>query len=193
MLYAYILLFLHINKLLQTMENLHELLKTRRSIRKYTDEMLSPDDVKLILQAGLMSPSSKRTNGWEFVVVEDKETLEALSRCKDLGAKLIAGAALAIVVLADPLKSDVWIEDASIASILMQLQAEDLGLGSCWVQVRERFGADEKPADEYVRELLDIPLQMQVLSIIAIGKKDEVRKPFDEEKLQWEKIHIGKW
>lgn len=193
MLYAYILLFLHINKLLQTMENLHELLKTRRSIRKYTDEMLSPDDVKLILQAGLMSPSSKRTNGWEFVVVEDKETLEALSRCKDLGAKLIAGAALAIVVLADPLKSDVWIEDASIASILMQLQAEDLGLGSCWVQVRERFGADEKPADEYVRELLDIPLQMQVLSIIAIGKKDEVRKPFDEKKLQWEKIHIGKW
>lgn len=175
------------------MENFHELLKNRRSIRKYTEELLSSDDVKLILQAGLMSPSSKRTNGWEFVVVEDKEILKQLSQCKDFGAKLIAGASLAIIVLADPLKSDVWIEDASIASILMQLQAEDLGLGSCWVQIRERFGADEKPADEYVRELLDIPLQMQVLSIIAIGKKDEVKKPFDEEKLQWEKVHIGKW
>ncbi|MBQ7824046.1 MAG: nitroreductase family protein [Bacteroidaceae bacterium] len=175
------------------MENFHELLKNRRSIRKYTEELLSSDDVKLILQAGLMSPSSKRTNGWEFVVVEDKEILKQLSQCKDFGAKLIAGASLAIIVLADPLKSDVWIEDASIASILMQLQAEDLGLGSCWVQIRERFGADEKPADEYVRELLDIPLQMQVLSIIAIGKKDEVKKPFDEEKLQWEKVHVGKW
>lgn len=175
------------------MESFHELLKNRRSIRKYTEELLSSDDVKLILQAGLMSPSSKRTNGWEFVVVEDKEILKQLSQCKDFGAKLIAGASLAIIVLADPLKSDVWIEDASIASILMQLQAEDLGLGSCWVQIRERFGAEEKPADEYVRELLGIPLQMQVLSIIAIGKKDEVKKPFDEEKLQWEKVHIGKW
>ena len=75
----------------------------------------------------------------------------------------------------------------------MQLQAEDLGLGSCWVQIRERSGVNDKPADEYVRELLDIPLQMQELSIIAIGKKAEARKPFDEEKLQWEKIHIGKW
>lgn len=175
------------------MENFHELLKNRRSIRKYTEELLPSDDVKLILQAGLMSPSSKRSNGWEFVVVEDKDMLKQLSQCKDFGAKLIAGAALAIIVLADPLKSDVWIEDASIASILMQLQAEDLGLGSCWVQIRERFGSDDKPADEYIRELLDIPLQMQVLSVIAIGKKDEVRKPFDEEKLQWEKIHIGKW
>ncbi|HIU55907.1 MAG TPA: nitroreductase family protein [Candidatus Gallibacteroides avistercoris] len=175
------------------MENFHELLKNRRSIRKYTEELLSSDDVKLILQAGLMAPSSKRTNGWEFVVVEDKAVLEELSQCKEFGSKLIAGAALAIVVLADPLKSDVWIEDASIASILMQLQAEDLGLGSCWVQIRERSGVNDKPADEYVRELLDIPLQMQVLSIIAIGKKAEARKPFDEEKLQWEKIHIGKW
>ena len=58
------------------MENFHELLKNRRSIRKYTEELLSSDDVKLILQAGLMSPSSKRTNGWEFVVVEDKKILK---------------------------------------------------------------------------------------------------------------------
>lgn len=107
--------------------------------------------------------------------------------------RLPEDAALAVVVLADPLASDVWIEDASIASIYIQLQAEDLGLGSCWIQVRERFTSDDVSADEYVREVLDIPLQLQVLSIIAIGHKGMERKPFDEKHLQWEKIHINKY
>lgn len=109
------------------------------------------------------------------------------------GSDFLKDAALAIVVLADPLASDVWIEDASIASIYLQLQAEDLGLGSCWIQVRERFTADGVSANEYIHEVLDIPLQLQVLSIIAIGHKGMERKPFDEKHLQWEKIHINKY
>ena len=94
---------------------------------------------------------------------------------------------------ADPLASDVWIEDASIASIYLQLQAEDMGLGSCWVQVRERFTAAGVPSNEYVHEVLDIPLQLQVVSIIAIGHKGMERKPFNEDNLQWEKIHLNKY
>ncbi|MBD8390341.1 nitroreductase family protein [Dysgonomonas sp. BGC7] len=175
------------------MSNFHELIKKRRSIRKFTEEPISPEDVESILKAALMSPSSKSTNPWQFVLVEDKEILEKLSYCKKSSSKLIAGCALAVVVLADPLSSDVWIEDSSIASIMMQLQAEDLGLGSCWVQVRERYTAEDTPSEEYVRLLLDIPLQLQVLSVIAFGHKAQERSPFDEEKLQWEKIHIGKF
>jgi len=94
-----------------------------------------------------------------------------LSYCKEQASQFIADAALAVVVVADPLASDVWIEDASIASIYLQLQAEDMGLGSCWVQVRERFTASGMPSGEYVHEVLDIPLQLQVLSVIAIGHK----------------------
>jgi hypothetical protein len=116
-----------------------------------------------------------------------------LSFCKESGAAFVKDAALAIVVTADPLASDVWIEDASIASIMIQLQAEDLGLGSCWVQVRERFTANGTPANEYIHELLDFPLQLQVLSVIAIGHKGMERKPFDESHLQWEKVHINKF
>lgn len=175
------------------MSQLNELLKRRRSTRKYTDELLKPEQVELLLKAGLMSPASKSRNPWEFIVVEDKETLKKLAACKKYGSALVENAALAIVVAADPLKSDVWIEDASIASILIQLQAEDLGLGSCWVQIRSReteYGID---SEEYVKELLDIPMQIQVLSIIAIGHKAEFRKPIEEEKLLWEQIHIGKW
>ena len=175
------------------MESFSELIKKRRSTRKFTEEELTQDEVVLLLKAALMSPSSKRSNCWQFVVVDDREMLARLSRCKAHGAELLEGALLAVVVLADPLASDVWIEDASIASLMIQLEAEDLGLGSCWVQVRERSTAEGVPADEVVRELLDIPLQMQVLSIIAVGHKAVERKPFDEDNLQWEKVHINKY
>ena len=170
------------------MENFSELIKNRRSMRKFTDEELTQDEVVALMKAALMSPSSKRSNSWQFVVVDDKEKLKELSHCKEQASSFIADAALAIVVMADPLASDVWIEDASIASIMIQLQAEDLGLGSCWVQVRERFTATGMPSDEFVHGILDIPLQLQILSVIAIE-----RKPFNEEHLQWEKIHINKF
>ena len=175
------------------MNSFSDLIKQRRSMRKFTDKELTQDEVVLLLKAALMSPSSKRSNCWQFVVVDDKETLDKLSHCKEAGASFLKDAPLAIVVLADPLASDVWIEDASVASIMIQLQAEDMGLGSCWIQVRERFGADGVPANEYVHDVLDIPLQLQVLSIIAVGHKGMERKPFDESHLQWEKVHINKY
>lgn len=175
------------------MKDFQQLIISRRSTRKFTDEHLKPEEVEKIIKAALISPASKSTNPWQFLLVEDKEILEKLSLCKKHGSKLIAGCTLAIIVLADPLASDVWIEDASIASIMMQLQAEDLGLGSCWVQIRERYTVTGTPSDEYIRELFDIPMQLQVLSVIAIGHKAQDRPPFDEENLQWEKVHIGKF
>lgn len=162
-------------------------------MRKFTEEELTQDQVLALLKAALMSPSSKRSNCWQFIVVDDKDTLEKLSFCKESGAAFVKDAAVAIVVTADPLASDVWIEDAAVASLMIQLQAEDLGLGSCWVQVRERFTANGMPANEYIHELLDIPLQLQVLSLIAIGHKGMERKPFDDAHLQWEKVHINKY
>ena len=110
-----------------------------------------------------------------------------------MGASFLKDAALAIVVMADPLASDVWIEDAAIASLMIQLQAEDLGLGSCWIQVRERFTATGIPSGDFVHNVLEIPLQLQVLSIVAVGHKGMERKPFNEEHLQWEKIQLGKY
>lgn len=170
-----------------------DLIKNRRSMRKFTEKELTQDEVVALMKAALMSPSSKRSNPWQFVVVDDKETLQKLSLCKAQASAFLADAALGIVVMADPLVSDVWIEDAAIASIMVQLQAEDLGLGSCWIQVRERFTSSGIPSGDYVHEILDIPLQLQVLSIIAIGHKGMERKPFNEEHLQWEKVHLNKF
>ena len=139
------------------MQSFHDLVINRRSIRKYTDEPLDPEHVKLILEAALMSPAGKRKNPWHFIVVEDKDTLKALSEAKDQGALPIAGAALAVVVVANPEDSDTWVEDLSIASIQMQLQYSDIGLGSVWIQMRNREDADGNSATYNIRRILDIP------------------------------------
>lgn len=173
------------------MKSFATLIKSRRSIRKFTDQLLSPEQVELIVKAGLMAPASKHSNPWQFVVVEDKEMLKRLSECKKTGAAFLEGSALAVIVMANVMESDVWVEDASVASIYMQLQAEDLGLGSCWCQIRNRQTEDDADSNEYVRNLLGIPYQLEVLSIIGFGYKDQERKPFDEVHLQWEKVHLG--
>jgi nitroreductase len=175
------------------MENFLELLKQRRSSRVFTDELIDKDTVCNLMKAVLMSPSGHRINPWEFVLVEDKATLKALSQSKEHGAGLLEGTAMAVVVLGDTTKTDVWIEDCSIATIILQLAAEDFGLGSCWVQMRLRKDADGNLAEDNVRSLLDIPVHYAVLSIVGLGHKAREAKPFDEEKMQWDKIHIGRF
>lgn len=173
------------------MSNFQDLLVQRRSIRRFTEDLLKPEETEQILKAALLSPTSKNSRSWQFIVIEDKEMLEKLSRAKEHGSNFVANCALAVVVLGNPLLSDVWIEDASIASIAMQLQAEDIGVGSCWVQVREREYAENIPSADYIRDLLDIPMPFEVLSILAFGKKIKERTPNDIDNLSWENVHIG--
>ena len=175
------------------MEKFIELLKHRRSCRHFTDETIDKESIDYILKAALMSPSGHRLTPWEFVVVEDRKTLKALSVSKASGAALIADAAAAIVVTADTTKTDVWVEDCSIASVNMQLAAEDLGLGSCWVQIRLRKDNEGNEANDNVKSLLGIPEQYSVLSIIALGHKERESQPLDENNLQWNKIHRGRF
>lgn len=173
------------------MKSFYELIKNRRSIRKYTDQQVEQEKIDSILRSALMSPASKRTNGWEFVVVRERETLQRLSSCRELGSKFVAEAPMAIVVCASPDKSDVWFEDASIAALIIQLAAADLDLGSCWVQVYNRMHSDNESAGEYIRSILNIPDNLEVLNIVTLGYKNEERKPYDEEKLSYEKIHYN--
>ncbi|SHN64406.1 nitroreductase family protein [Desulfitobacterium chlororespirans] len=168
--------------------DMKELLQKRRSIRKYADTPIEKEKVAQLIRAALLSPTSRNTRAWEFILVEDQEVLAKLSLAK-VGAQPLKGAALGIVVCADPQKSDVWVEDTSIATIILQLQAQDLGLGSCWVQIRKRNYQDGTPAGEYVKKLLDIPGHLQVESIVALGYPAETRQEPAEDELRREKIH----
>lgn len=175
------------------MNDFKTLVERRRSHRQFTNEEIEADDVRLILRAALMSPSSRGQRAWQFVVVDDKMDLEKLSDAKDIGAQFVKDAPLAIVVLGDPLQNDCWVEDGAIAAISMQYQAEDLGLGSCWVQMLGRGLSDGTTADTVVRGVLDIPDNLSVLCIIAIGHKAVDREPQSENLLKWENVHINKF
>ena len=170
------------------MSDFIELLRKRRSIRKFTREKVDPETIDLLIEALLRAPSSRGINPWEFVVVDDEELLSRLSRSKEHGSEFLKNAPLAIVVCADGAKSDVWIEDCAIASIIVQLAALSSGLGSCWVQIRKRMHDGGKSAEEYVRELLHLPEHLKVESIIGIGHPGETKRPTPAKDLQYVKV-----
>lgn len=175
------------------MANFEETVQKRRSIRKYTDEKLTSDELQKIMRAALMSPTSKGSRSWQFIIVDEKPMLEKLAMCKSAGAEFVSGAPVAVIVLGDVEATDVWIEDASIAAVTMQYQAADLGLGSCWAQIRSRAMADGTPADDVLRFLFHYPDNLSALAIIAFGHPAVERKPQDEEKLKWENVHVNKF
>jgi len=129
------------------------LIKARRSTRKFVDKLIDDKEFGEIMIAGMLAPTSKNCKSWEFVVVKDKKLLQQLSVCKNSGSAFLEGCALAIVVLGNTTITDIWVEDASIAATYMQLQAEDLNIGSCWCHVRNRL-LGEASAEQYVRDLL---------------------------------------
>lgn len=168
-----------------------DLIKTRRSIRRFSEQPIEKEKISLLMEAALRSPSSRGFNPWQFVVVDDKERLEALSKAKPHGSGFLKGAALGIVVLGDASQSDVWIEDASIASIFIHLAAHDLGLGSCWIQIRKRDHTPDKSAATYIKEILNIPDHLNVQSIIAIGYPDETKHGHAKTSLPLDKISFN--
>lgn len=170
-----------------------ELLRNRRSIRKYTDKDIESEKTELLKEAVLRSPSSRNFDPWEFIFVDDRGLLKQLALCKPHGAKFLEGAALGIVVCADEQKSDVWIEDCSVASILVQMTAQSIGLGSCWIQIRKRMYDDYKTSEDYIKDLLNIPGNFKIESIIAIGYQAEKREPVRREDLKYEKVRSNRY
>ena len=170
-----------------------DLIRKRRSIRKFTNDVIEADKVELLKEAALRPPSSMGHNPWEFIFVTDEQLLSKLSKSKLHGSSFMAGARLGVIVCADPEKSTVWIEDASIATIFIQLAAESIGLGSCWVQIRERMHDDTKSAETYIAELLNIPSNLKVESMVGIGYPGEQKEPHTREKLQDEKVFINRY
>ena len=168
-----------------------ELVRKRRSIRSYLSKPIEAEKVKVLMEAALRAPSSRDLTPWEFILVDQRELLEKLSNSKEHGSSFLKNAPLGIVICADPARCDVWIEDASIAGAYLQLAAEFLGLGSCWIQIRQRGHSQAKTAEEYVREVLNIPGHLKVAAIIAIGYPAEKPPLLSEVELDWEKIHLN--
>ena len=170
-----------------------ELLRTRRSIRKYENKAVPTDIVEILKEALLRSPSSRGINPWSFIFVNDRGILQKLAMAKEHGSSFLKGAPLAIIVCADETKSDVWVEDCSIASIIVQLTAHSLGLGTCWIQIRKRNHTRDKSSEEYTREIVGLPDHIRILSIISLGYPAEKLPPVSHEKLVFNKIQQNRY
>jgi nitroreductase len=168
-----------------------DLLRKRRSIRQFQEKPVEQDKIDILTEAALRAPSSRSLNPWEFIVVQNKETLTALSKVKPHGAAFLKNAPLAIAVCGDPAKCDVWIEDCSIASMLLHLTATDLGLGSCWIQLRLREFDQQQSASAKAAEILGIEGDIEVQTIIAIGYPHKEIVGRSAASLPSERVHFG--
>jgi nitroreductase len=165
-----------------------DLLKKRRSIRQFMERPVEKEKIDLLVEAMLRSPSSRGLNPWEFVVVTDRLLIDDLAKAKAHGSAFMKNGPLAIVVCGDPARGDVWIEDCSIAALIIHLAATDLGLGSCWIQIRQRDHDGKISAEEYVKKLLGLKENLMIEAIIAIGYPKEEKPGHPHASLPFDKV-----
>lgn len=170
---------------------MQELLKKRRSIRQFTEQPIEIEKIQLLKNACLRSPTGHRLQNWRFVFVTNPKLISKLSEARTNGSTFLKGAKLVVVIAGLSQESDVWIENDAIAATILQLQAQDLGLGSCWVQVRNRFHDDQQTTEEYLKKTLELPTDWSILCMIGLGYPTEELPPRDlpenEKQIIWER------
>lgn len=162
----------------------------RKSVRNFTGEDVPKDKLEILLRAGMAAPSAVNMQPWEFIVITDRNTLQAMADNLPY-AKMLDKAGACIVVCALPelahrKSKDYAIIDCSCASQNILIAAEALGLGAVWTAVFPRIDRIE-----FVRKLLEIPKDVIPLNAIAIGIPTGEDQPKD--KYKPEKIHYEKW
>jgi nitroreductase len=163
---------------------LTEILKTRRSVRKFDGRTVARDLVEALIGLALTAPSSKNTRSTRFMVIDDRATLRRVSTMRDFGSALLADAPCAVLVAGDASSSDLWLDNAAISAITLQYAASEAGLGSCWVHVNGRPMRREDPdgptAEDHLREFLPLPADWRPLCMVALGYAAEPTKPHAE-------------
>lgn len=161
----------------------------RRSIRTYTDEPVSREDVLKLLRAGMQAPSGGNQQPWEFIVVDDAGLKERLAGCSPY-AGAVGKSAISIVLLVRADEScrfpEIKAQDMAACAENILLQATDLGLGAVWQAV---YPTPERMA--YVKELFSLDDSVEPFCVISLGHpKGEPAKPksrFDESRVHWNK------
>lgn len=164
-----------------------DLVLKRRSVRQYLSREINEADLKDILAAGLLAPTSMNRRPWRFYVIKKKEVLEKLADVKKAGSAMLKNAPVAIAVVVDEDRTATWIEDSSSALSFMQLEAADKNIGSCWVQIRLRSN-EEVMSETKVREILDLSDKDRIVGILALGYPENEVKPHTLDEIDWSKV-----
>lgn len=150
-----------------------DIIKARRSIRKYKKEVPSEELIKRCIEAALYAPSARNSQPWSFILVKDKDKIKQLSKAQTF-TKFLEGAPYVIVALADEKKSNHWLEDMGCAIMALLLEAHSLGLGACWGAI---YHPENKDRENYVRKVLDVSEELRIIACIGIGYPDETPPP----------------
>lgn len=166
--------------------NFIDTIAARRSIRKFTDEPVSEQQIKTLLGAGMNAPSARNSQPWHFMIIKDRGTIEKMVEHCPNGA-FMKSAPVVIFVLGDlDISADYCPVDCSAAveNILLAAQAEDLG--TCWIGVY--------PRTERIKGLkkqFNLPGNIQPQSLIAVGHPAETKEP--NSRYLEDRIHLEKW
>ncbi len=165
-----------------------DIIHARKSVRSYTEEPVTPEQVETLLRAAMAAPSGKNVQPWRFVVVTRPETKKKLAVGFN---KMIATAPVAIVICgltANPsgIANNNWTADCAAATENLLLAAESLGLGAVWTACY--------PYDDRMQpaiEALGLPDDVTPYCIVPVGHPAGDNKP----KNKWNPghIHYEKW
>ena len=155
-------------------------LMRRRSVRSYTGEPVTREELEKILVAGLIGPTGKGKKPWKFVVVTNPEKLEPLSSMRRPAPGAFKTAGAAIAVFGNPSVSDTWVEDCAVAMENMHLAADNLGLGSVWIQGRLREADAGGSASDRARAVLGVESGLELEAVLLVGRIEH-HPPFHSE------------
>lgn len=168
--------------------NILDAINTRRSIRKFTGEIIKDEDLKTILQAGFQAPSAHNFEPREYIVVKDQDTLEEIAGFHKY-AKMLPKAGCGIVVCGDNVKQNrmgFLIADCSASIQNMLLTAHSLGLGAVWCGL---FPQDDLV--EAMTDVLNLPENIIPIGMVTVGVKDIDLDPLD--RYNEDRVHYEKW
>ncbi|MDD4493320.1 MAG: nitroreductase family protein [Eubacteriales bacterium] len=160
----------------------------RRSIRKYTDQIIPDEMIEQLLRAGMAAPSAHNGQPWHFIVIDDRNLLNDISKFHPF-SRMLKEASHAIIVCGDARlrkKEGFWVQDCSAATQNILLMACELGLGGVWLGIYP-----SKILVGRTRKLFEIPEGFYPLSIISLGFPAETKEPSD--RFNPSRIHKNKW
>ena len=166
---------------------------SRRSIRKYSSQNIEKEKIDEILKVALTAPTGRNLKPFELIVIRDSDALNQLSLSKNIGSAMLKEANAAIIILGNPELSNTWNEDCSIVSFSIQLKAFDLGLGSCWINVKDRKTSDNIDSEKYIKNIFRIPNHLKIVSILSLGYPNEEKPAHDDKDMDFSKIHFEKY
>lgn len=174
----------------EAIPNVIDVIHSRKSVRNYTDQIVSRDQLKTLVRAGMAAPTAMNRQPWFFVLVDDKEILNELGDILMFG-KMLKDASAAIVVCGDmrrvySLLPEYWIQDCSAATQNILLAAEGIGLGAVWIGVYPR-----KRLSRQIQSILNLPRRYVPFNVISIGYptgEDKPKDKFDEDRFIWNKM-----